>query len=84
MFRRPSWLLAALCLAVTSVASAQAQVTVTIVDTLGGAQSVITDPYCINNLGQVVGLSNTSTGSTHAFVWTAPDRDCRSGNVGWE
>ncbi len=45
--------------------------------TLGGAESLGNG---INDAGQVVGRSTTTTGDTHAFVWTAGGTDGVAGN----
>lgn len=39
--------------------------------TLGGSTSFVFD---INNRGQIVGYSETSSGATHATVWTVQHR----------
>jgi len=42
--------------------------TITGLGTLGGG---FAEPFAINDVGQVVGLSQTATGERHAFLWTA-------------
>jgi probable HAF family extracellular repeat protein len=49
---------------------------------LGNLGGVGTIAYGINNLGDVVGSSNTSDGSTHAFFWTASSGMQDIGNLG--
>lgn len=44
--------------------------TVTDLGSLGGAETYVD---AINNLGQAVGWSSTSTGGRSAFIWSAPD-----------
>jgi len=44
--------------------------TITDLGTLGGASA---GARAINNVGQVVGASETASGETHAFLWTATD-----------
>jgi probable HAF family extracellular repeat protein len=47
--------------------------------TLGGQSS---EARGFNDLGQVVGLSDTSSGETHAFLWTAQDGMIDLGTLG--
>jgi len=47
------------------------QITITDLGTLGGRYS---GARCINNLGQVVGESDTASGYPHATLWAIPEK----------
>jgi len=47
--------------------------------TLGGLNSVA---HSINNVGQIVGRSDTASGAEHAFLWTAADGMVDLGTLG--
>jgi probable HAF family extracellular repeat protein len=72
--KRKSLLILISCVAVVAIGTAALSLTrkpsvqyrVTFLPTLGGFK---TDPHCINDRGQVVGISETATGSVYLFVW---------------
>lgn len=72
--KRKSFSILMSCVAAVAVGTAALSLTrkpsvqyrVTFLPTLGGFK---TDPHCINDRGQVVGISETTTGSVYMFVW---------------
>jgi len=72
--KRKSFLILVLCAAVFTIGAVAVLLTrkpsiryqVTFLPSLGGFR---TDPYGINDRGQVVGISETSTGSVYMFLW---------------
>ena len=74
MVKRKSLLILTSCVAVVAIGTValslmrkpSVQYHVTFLPTLGGFR---TDPHCINDRGQVVGTSETPTGSIYLFVW---------------
>ncbi len=58
--------LSAIAAVLLTAPSVSASVTITDLGTLGGTHS---EAYGINDLGQVMGFSDTASGDTHATLW---------------